>query len=62
MRVTHTYANAPRCCRLRKLFVTIAIKQKCEKKPKDPKQTKRGHVIQISFGGLLMLLNEAQRQ
>ena len=38
MRVTHTYANAPRSCLLRKIFVIIAMKQKCEKKKaKRPK-------------------------
>ena len=37
MRVTLTYANAPRPCLLRKIFVIIAMKQKCEKKKlKDP--------------------------
>ena len=37
MRVTRTYANAPRSCLLRKIFVIIAMKQKCEKKAKRPK-------------------------
>ena len=37
MRLAYPYANALRPCRLRKLFVIIAMKQKYEKKAKRPK-------------------------
>ena len=45
MRVTFffTYANAPRSCLLRNFFVTIAMKQKCEKAKKPKTNETRSH-------------------